>query len=172
MNILFIGRYDYSKGFDWLMNFIQNNPMENISWHIAGKSIVDQAVLIPKDVTNHGWVPYNLIPQLLIRCDAVIMPSRWEGFGLSAIEAMKYGKAVIASKNGALPDLIKDGENGWLFDMNNDLELVKILQTLSSEQLNEIGESGYNIFLKKYSESKMFEGLNTLMFTLLSTKNN
>ena len=172
INILFIGRYDYSKGFDWLMNFIQNNPTENICWHIAGKSIVDQVVLIPKDVIDHGWVHYDLIPQLLIRCDAVIMPSRWEGFGLSAIEAMKYGKPVIASTNGALPDLIKDGENGWLFDMNNDLELINLLQTLPLEQLNDIGESGYNIFLKKYSESKMLESLDTLISTLLSTKHN
>lgn len=172
INILFIGRYDYAKGFDWLMNFIENNPTDNICWHIAGKSIVDQEVLIPKDVIDHGWVHYNLIPQLLLRCDAVIMPSRWEGFGLSAIEAMKYGKPVIASNNGALPDLIKDGKNGWLFSMNNNFELVNLLQALSLNKLNDIGNTGYKIFLKKYSESKMFESLDSLIYTLLSTKHN
>jgi len=172
LNILFLGRYDYSKGFDWLMRFIVNNPTDSISWHIAGKAIVDHKITIPKEVTNHGWVPYEQVPQLLLRCDAVIIPSRWEGFGLTAIEAMKYAKPIIASKNGALPELIHGEKNGWLFDLNNDNVLIDILQSLQIKDLNSSGEEGYNIFMKNYTESHMTEALHSLISTLLSTKHN
>ncbi len=172
LNILFLGRYDYSKGFDWLMEFIIDTPIDSICWHIAGKAIVDQKIAIPKEVINHGWVPYEQIPQLLLRCDAVIIPSRWEGFGLTAIEAMKYAKPIIASKNGALPELVNEEENGWLFDMNNDDELINILQSLETKDLNFIGENGYKIFIKNYTEARMTEALNSLISTLLSTKHN
>jgi len=172
LNILFLGRYDYSKGFDWLMEFIVNNPTDSISWHIAGKAIVDQKIAIPKEVTNHGWIPYAQIPQLLLRCDAVIIPSRWEGFGLAAIEAMKYAKPIITSRNGALPELVNDEKNGWLFDMRNDDELNNILQFLQTKNLNTIGKNGYDLFMKNYTEARMTEALNSLISTLLSTKCN
>ena len=172
LNILFLGRYDYSKGFDWLMEFIVNNPTDSISWHIAGKAIVDQKIMIPTEVTNHGWVPYEKIPQLLLRCDAVIIPSRWEGFGLTAIEAMKYAKPIIASKNGALPELVNEEKNGWLFNMSNDDELSNILRSLQIKNLNAIGQNGYDLFMKNYTEIQMTEALKSLISTLLSTKHN
>lgn len=172
LNILFLGRYDYSKGFDWLMEFIINNPTDSICWHIAGKAIVDQEITIPKEVINHGWVSYAQIPQLLLRCDIVIIPSRWEGFGLTAIEAMKYTKPIITSRNGALPELVNAERNGWLFDMSNDNELSNILQSLQTKNLNAIGKEGYDIFMKNYTEVRMTEALNSLISTLLSTKYN
>jgi len=172
LNILFLGRYDYSKGFDWLMEFIRKTPIDFICWHIAGKAIVNQTIEIPKEVTNHGWISYEQIPQLLLRCDAVIIPSRWEGFGLTAIEAMKYRKPVIVSRNGALPELIKEEENGWLFDMNNNYELIDILQSLRSKDLAPIGKKGYNLFIQNYTDTQMIASLNSLISTLLSSKSN
>ena len=172
LNILFLGRYDYSKGFDWLMRFIRNNPMDSICWHIAGKAIVDQKIEIPNGIINHGWVPYEQIPQLLLRCDIVIIPSRWEGFGLAAIEAMKYSKPIIASNNGALPELVKDKKNGWLFDMNKEEELLRILQSLQEKDLQSIGKNGYNIFTENYTETLMLKRLNSLISTFSSTKHN
>ena len=166
-NILFLGRYDYQKGFDWLIDFIERNPTDNICWHSAGKSIVGEQTLIPKDIVDHGWVPYESIPQLLLRCDAIIMPSRWEGFGLTAIEAMKYGKPVIASKHGALPELIENKKNGWLFDMKNDIELKNILDHLDQKKLNDAGKSGYDIFNSKYCESQMITKLDELYMRIL-----
>ncbi len=163
LNILFLGRYDYQKGFDWLIDFIRRHPTKNICWHSAGKPIVGKNISIPKNIVDHGWVPYELIPQLLLRCDAIIMPSRWEGFGLTAIEAMKYAKPVIASKNGALPELVNDGKNGWLFDMKNDFELKEILNQLEQNKLREAGKVGYDIFNSKYCESQMIDKLDNLL---------
>ena len=43
--------------------------------------------------------------------DGLVVPSRWEGFGLVAIEAMRAGTAVIASDRGALPELVEHGSD-------------------------------------------------------------
>lgn len=53
------------------------------------------------------------IPMTLI--DVFIFASRWpEAFGLSLIEAMAMGRPVVATRTGAVPEIIEHGRNGWL----------------------------------------------------------
>jgi glycosyltransferase involved in cell wall biosynthesis len=52
--------------------------------------------------------------QLLAALDLFIMPSRSEGWGLAALEAMAFGLAVVASNTGGLAEMIVEGETGWL----------------------------------------------------------
>ena len=63
------------------------------------------------------WVSENEKLELLNRCQALIIPSLWEGFGLPALEAMACGTLVIASNRGALPEILDC--NGILIDPNN-----------------------------------------------------
>ncbi len=162
-NILFLGRYDYAKGFDWLMDFIVRYPQKHICWHCAGKAVIDDVVDIPNGVVNHGWVSHEEVPQLLLRCDALIVPSRWEGFGLSVIEAMKYAKPVIASTGGALCELVEHHNNGWIFQMENEESLVEILQHLEASTLKIYGEKGHDIFMRHYSSKTMNKKLQQLI---------
>ena len=59
------------------------------------------------------------------RIGLLLMPSRAEGLPYAAIEAMAAGRPVAASALGALPDLIRPGENGWLFPAG-DLERARV----------------------------------------------
>ncbi|MBM3318418.1 MAG: glycosyltransferase [Candidatus Eisenbacteria bacterium] len=52
--------------------------------------------------------------RILWALDVLIAPSRWEGFGLVVLEAMARGVAVLATRAGALPELVADGETGLL----------------------------------------------------------
>jgi len=66
-------------------------------------------------VTLAGWVrDAGEMARLLAAVDVVVMPSLYESFGLMAAEAMAAGIPVVASPVGGLPDLIRDGENGFL----------------------------------------------------------
>tara|TARA_B100000579_G_scaffold281322_1_gene232895 strand:+ start:661 stop:1725 length:1065 start_codon:yes stop_codon:yes gene_type:complete len=64
-----------------------------------------------------GWIDDDEKLSLLNECHALIIASLWEGFGLPALEAMACGTPVIASKRGALPEIV--GDYGYLVDPFN-----------------------------------------------------
>ena len=92
-------------------------------------------------------------------CDVVIMPSRWDGFGLVAIEAMRNSKPVIVSNRGALPELIKNNENGYIFDMDNLNSLILILSKLNKSDLKILGKNARKSFLKNFSACKFVNNI-------------
>jgi len=66
--------------------------------------------------------------------DVYIAPQRWEGFGLTPIEAMACGCPVIATRVGAFEDLVKAGETGLLIDPGDVDQMVDATQSLVSER--------------------------------------
>jgi glycosyltransferase involved in cell wall biosynthesis len=75
------------------------------------------------------------LPVLLSRLDAVIVPSLvWETYSIAAREALACGVPVIASNSGALPEAIRDGENGLLFKPGSTSELAAILRELDRDR--------------------------------------
>jgi glycosyltransferase involved in cell wall biosynthesis len=63
-----------------------------------------------------GYVPEDALPALYARAAVFAMPSLYEGFGLVMLEAMASALPVVAFRTGAAPDLVRDGETGWLAD--------------------------------------------------------
>ena len=70
-----------------------------------------------------GSKPHNELPYYYSAADVVVLPSVYESFGLVILEAMACGSLVVASRVGGLKYLIKDGENGLLFESGNSFEL-------------------------------------------------
>lgn len=81
-----------------------------------------------------GLQPKESLPELYKRMDIVAIPSRFEGFGLTAIEAMSYSKAVIASNVDGLREVIEDGISGLLFDPEANEALTASLNRLIEER--------------------------------------
>ena len=65
-------------------------------------------------ITWVGRQPQEELNKWYGQMDIVLMPSRSEGFGLSAIEAMANGCVVVASEVGGLPEVVRDGVCGLL----------------------------------------------------------
>jgi glycosyltransferase involved in cell wall biosynthesis len=64
-----------------------------------------------------GAVDYARMPGFYAGCDALVMPTLEDNWSLVVPEAMAGGKAVLCSVyNGCWPELVREGENGWLFD--------------------------------------------------------
>ncbi|MBN1678693.1 MAG: glycosyltransferase [Anaerolineae bacterium] len=59
-----------------------------------------------------GWQPDPYV--ILAALDVLLAPSLWEGFGLVFLEAMALGVPVIATRMSAVPEVVIDGETGWL----------------------------------------------------------
>ncbi len=91
-----------------------------------------------------GFVPYTKIPEALSQIDIFVYPSWHEGFGRSIMEALAMEKAVVATRVGGIPDLIKDGENGFLVEPHNPEALAeKIKELMQNKNLCEkFGKAG------------------------------
>ncbi|UCG91892.1 MAG: glycosyltransferase family 4 protein, partial [candidate division WOR-3 bacterium] len=63
------------------------------------------------------------VAELLSNSDVYVSSSEWEGFGLSIVEAMAAGKPIIATKVGAVPELVYDKINGLLVE-NKDVKAL------------------------------------------------
>ena len=156
INLLFVGRFDPQKGIDWLLRVFPKCPRKDIHLYVIGDNVVSNGMGIEKKntekVTFLGWVNHDELPAYYEACDAVIMPSRWEAFGLVAIEAMKYGKPVIASNRGALPEIVIHNRYGLIFDMKDEFSLNKILMQIDKDKLVDYGKSSMQFFLIQYQD--------------------
>ena len=100
---------------------------------------LDHVVLIPEQ---------NNAINVLREADIVVVPSLTEGLGLTVLEGMAAGKAIIASRVGGIPDLITDGSNGLLFSPGDAVDLANKLRTLLEDPTRamELGERAYRSF--------------------------
>jgi len=89
-------------------------------------------------VTSLGWIrDAKEMARILAAVDAVVMPSLYESYGQMAAEAMSVGTPVVASPVGAMVELIRNGENGFILGMDSrqwDREIEERLVTLLKDR--------------------------------------
>ncbi|MDE0178376.1 MAG: glycosyltransferase family 4 protein, partial [Gammaproteobacteria bacterium] len=93
---------------------------------------------------------------------AVVLPSLWlENAPLVAIEASAYGRAVVASRVGGLPELVEDGRTGFLFDRGDIAGLAERLRLLLTDQglAAKLGAAGYELLAGHRSPARHLERL-------------
>ena len=81
----------------------------------------------------------NNIPQLMSNCDAMCLPSIWEGLPVTLLESLSVGCVPICSAVGGIPNVITNGENGLLSKTYSEQEYydtIKHYLSLSKETLN------------------------------------
>jgi glycosyltransferase involved in cell wall biosynthesis len=74
---------------------------------------------IPANMQPLGWLDETGVIRAYQECDALLFPSRFEGFGYVALEAMACGKPVVASNSSALPEVVENGVTGILCEPDN-----------------------------------------------------
>ena len=119
--IAFVGRLSEEKGADRILLIAKQLP--SLIFHIYGDGPEKDTLIksAPTNVIFHGnQSSMNAIwPQIGL----VLIPSRYEGLPMAALEAMSYGIPVIASPVGELPELLEN-KRGWICDPNNLLSWI------------------------------------------------
>jgi glycosyltransferase involved in cell wall biosynthesis len=105
-HVLYVGRLSPEKG---ILDFLA--ATEGLPRVIVGDGPLRSEV--PETV---GFVPPGDVGPYYERASVVCVPSRREGYGMAAREALAYGRPVVATAVGGLPDSIEDGVNGLLVD--------------------------------------------------------
>jgi len=108
-------------------------------------------------VTFTGWVDDAAV--LMLGCDVIAMPSRWEGFGLVALEAMNARRPLVASQVSALPEIVVEGETGRLVPPDDPEQLAKAIGGLlaAPDQARAMAEAGYARLVDKFGVEQMVE---------------
>ena len=174
INLAFIGRLDHKKGYDIAIKAMQRIARKDIHLYVMGTASRDQPVPIqnmPSNVHLCGWVDHEQIDDYIKLFDAVLVPSRHEAFGLVVIEAMRNARAPIVSRAGALPELVDHGNNGFVFDLDdNASDLANILDNLDKGRLRLMGAQSYSRYQKLYSAERMADDIEAFYNKVLYTR--
>jgi phosphatidylinositol alpha-1,6-mannosyltransferase len=99
--------------------------------------------------------------------DVFVMPSRQEGFGIVYLEAMAVGKPVVAAACGGAPEVVSEGETGFLVSYNDVAALETRLESLLADEglRRRMGEAGRRKTETQYRLENFRRGLVALLGT-------
>ncbi len=157
----YIGRLEEGKG---VMNFIEAIPLflakrDSFSFLLGGHGPLYEKIgrKLQKDnlfqsVEMSGWIPHHSVPDYLNQLKLLVLPSYSEGLPTIVLEAMACGTPVLATPVGGIPDVIKDGETGFLMESNSPDCIVENLErALRYPNLMDIARNARNLIEQRYS---------------------
>lgn len=177
-NVLFLGRLEKEKGIFDLIEAAQYVIKEekDINFILAGNgdlhSIME--VIEAKKLSNNfkvlGWVNSNEVKKLLKDSIAYVLPSYNEGMPMSILEAMSFGIPVVSTDVGSIPEIIKQGFNGFTINPGDIWELANSILYISrnyNERIK-ISNNNFNEASGKYSSEVNYKTLLSIYQELLS----
>lgn len=93
------------------------------------------------------------VAALYRRCNVVVHPARWEGFGLAMLEGMLAGRPVVAARAGSAPELVADGMTGLLFPPDDHEALARDVATVLGDWM--YGTLGVGRARSRFSVARM-----------------
>lgn len=157
------------KGYSFKMSMIGNGELEaKLRDMIREHGLEDCVEML-------GAMPPNEVRAHMEQADVFLFTSDFnEGWGAVLNESMNSGCAVVASHAiGSVPFLIKDGENGLIYESENQAQLEKqVIRLLeNADYRRKIGENAYHTIKSVWNADVAAERLNNLCINLLQKKN-
>ena len=160
LKLLFVGKLSQQKGIADL--FAAVHALDKwVELTLVGHKGSDNCPALDAALAKHQWyptLPNESVLQLMRAHDVLLFPSLFDGFGLVMTEAMSQGTPVITTDRSAGPDLIVNGQNGWLVEagspsaIQNAIEHLLTHPNLVAKAGSEAWEKARNRPWKLYSE--------------------
>ena len=139
--LLYVGRLSREKRIDLLIRAVHQLDRDALQLGIAGqgrrakalKTLAEQLDLGQRVVFT-GYVPAQDLPALLNSIDIFAMPSEAELQSIATLEAMGTGRPVLAADAQALPELVENGVNGYLFKAGDADDAARRIGQLTDER--------------------------------------
>lgn len=168
INLLFVGHLRPRKGLDYLIHACSQLRNQNYVINIIARK---ESLLYFEKLQNlvkkfklnghivfHDGLPLDAdgrkrLSYFYSQADIFVFPSLWEGFGIVLLEAMYYRLPIVASNISAIPELVRDGENGLLVPPADSEALATAVSRLieNPSLRKELGERGYQRVINSYS---------------------
>lgn len=139
IKLAFIGQFVVRKGIYELVRFASKQLEAEIiifsrEADFAQATVEGWLGQIPQNVHFRRILDDKILWEEAAKCDFLILPSLAEGYGLVLSEAMGHGLPVIATRNSAAPDLIVDGENGFMMDAPFEEDITQAVRRALDNQ--------------------------------------
>jgi len=172
----YIGRFEEIKG---VMNFVKAIPLilresAGVKFMVGGdgslrdkieKEIKDDS--LGNEVTLTGWISHHKLPQYLNELKLLVIPSYTEVGPHMVFEAMACGTLVLATPVGIMPDVIRDGETGFIMEDNSPECLARnVIRALNHPNLNEIAKAARQLVEKEYTHEAAVERYRSILASL------
>ncbi len=153
---LYVGRLDYEKHVHVLIEAFSQLPRQlDVTLEIVGDGSERQSLEtwagelgIADKVIFRGHITDAELPKAYDRATVFVMPSIAELQSIATLEAMASGRPIIAANAAALPHLVHDGENGYLFQPESSEDLAAKLElvfTASDARLKALGQGSLHL---------------------------
>lgn len=106
--------------------------------------------------------------QLMRSFDIFLAPSLWEGFGMVFLEAMAQARPIVTTNVSSIPEVVIDGETGYLVPPQNPTAIADALRQLLDDPNNTLGQAGQNRLLEYFSPARMADQTAALYREILS----
>ncbi|HEY8504515.1 MAG TPA: glycosyltransferase, partial [Gemmataceae bacterium] len=177
VRVLFVGRLEKRKGVDLLLAAAREllPAFPALEFVLVGDDAIPAEAgptyreLFERDwrddpnrgrVRFTGVVPEDELYQHYSDCDVFCLPARYESFGLVLIEAMMFGKPVVAAAAGGMTEVVREGVHGYLAYPGDARSLARALRRLAADAAlrAELGANARRAFEERYSAERMVDG--------------
>lgn len=127
--ILYFGRYSEEKGIRMLLNVCRE--LEDISFVFAGGGPLEHLIDGMKNVKNLGFLRGRELDEVIGEARFTICSSECnENCPFSVMESITNGRPVLGAKRGGIPELIREGKTGWLYQAGDQENLSKMIRRI------------------------------------------
>lgn len=164
---LYFGRITEEKGVETVIKAYEMMPERNVK--IMGDDTTDEAKRLKSYIANNkitnvdfvGFKSGEELENIIKGARFTLIPSIWyDNLPNTALESFQYSKPVIASNIGSLPELVVDGENGYLFKPANENELCEKIKLFDSDDLvKKMGEASRKRLETYFAPKKHYDSL-------------
>lgn len=145
LRLLFVGNVIPRKGLDLLLDALLRLPPAVWRLDVVGDLAVAPAYArrlqervqqqrLAGQISFHGRLPDSALAERFLGSHLLVMPSRYEGFGIAYLEGMAYGLPAVAGSGGAAHELVTHGETGLLVGPGEAARLAIRLSALAADR--------------------------------------
>jgi len=151
--LLYVGNQSRRKGWD-LIPVIMKTLGDSYQLSVTAGLRNRNTGNCQNNIVQLGYLTTNDLVKAYQQCDALLFPSRFEGFGYVALEAMACGKPVITANNSSLPEVVAEGVTGLLCNPDDTDCYISACRRLNADRgfTKRLGENARQRALESFAE--------------------
>ena len=137
--VLYVGNAGRVKNADLVIKAAKKVPETQFvftGFSMEAESMKKRFGSLPKNILMTGYVKEDMLYSIYRAARVVVCPSLRESFGRVILESMAAERPIVASNSGGMPELIKNGVDGYLFELQDIEDFINKIRKVSKSILN------------------------------------